>query len=179
VSTSEETRVPARDRVDDWLEEIGHELPGVDLTVEAIVNRIQALTKRLRAQMEATLADHHLSPGEFQVLCSLEWAGPPYRSTPGKLAKRSDLSSGAMTNRLDGLERAGYIRRLPDPDDRRGTVVELTDEGQKAWEEALAAAAAKESFVASALDEAEKEQLNGLLRRLMLAFEGERAKPAA
>lgn len=179
MTAGQRTGTGARDRVDEWLAEIGHELPGVDLTVEAIVNRIQALTKRLRAQMEETLADHNLSPGEFQVLCSLEWAGPPHRSTPGKLAKRSDLSSGAMTNRLDGLERAGFIRRLPDPEDRRGIVVELTAEGEKAWEAALAATAAKESFVASALDEDEKEQLNSLLRRLLLAFEDERDKPAA
>ena len=173
------TQAPARDKVDAWLDEIGHELPGVDLTVEAIVNRIQHLTKRLKGQMEETLSDFSLTPGEFNVLCSLEWSGPPYRSTPGKLAKRSDLSSGAMTNRLDGLERAGLIRRLPDPDDRRGIVIELTGEGRKAWEAALGAQAAKESLVASALDEREKEQLNGLLRRLVLAFEDDDLKRTA
>jgi DNA-binding MarR family transcriptional regulator len=178
VATTD-AQAPARDRIDEWLDEFAGGLPGVDLTVEAIVNRIQHLTKRFKAQMEETLADHGLSQGDFQVLCSLEWSGPPYRSTPGKLAKRSDLSSGAMTNRLDGLERAGLIRRLPDPDDRRGTVVEVTDEGRKAWEVALGAQAAKESLVASALDEREKEQLNGLLRRLVLAFEDERTKPKA
>jgi DNA-binding MarR family transcriptional regulator len=166
-----QTAAPARDKVDDWLAEIGDDLPGVDLTVEAIVNRIQRITKHLKSQMEETLAAHDLSPGEFGVLCSLEWTGPPYRSTPGKLAKRSDLSSGAMTNRLDRLERAGLIQRLPDASDRRGIVVQLTEEGRKKWEEALGAQAAKESLVASALDEEEKEQLTGLLRRLMLAFE--------
>jgi DNA-binding MarR family transcriptional regulator len=173
---AEETAAPPRDKVDDWLAEIGDELPGVDLTVEAIVNRIQHLTRRLKMQMEETLADHDLSPGEFQVLCSLEWGGPPYCSTPGKLAKRSDLSSGAMTNRLDRLERAGLVERLPDPADRRGILVRMTDPGRKKWEEALGAQAAKESLIASALDEEEKEQLNGLLRRLVLAFDDDRAK---
>ena len=160
-----------RDHVDRWLDDLRDELPGVDLDVEAIVNRIQMLGKRLKASMEETLAQHGLSTGEFQVLCTLKWQGAPYRSTPGKLAKRADLSSGAMTNRLDGLERAGLIRRLPDPDDRRGTVIELTAEGLEAWEAALGAQAAKEAFVASALDPAEKDELNDLLRRMMLAFE--------
>jgi DNA-binding MarR family transcriptional regulator len=176
---AKETAAPTRDKVDDWLAEIGDDLPGVDLTVEAIVNRIQRITKLFKGQMEETLAAHDLSSGEFGVLCALEWAGPPYRSTPGKLAKRSDLSSGAMTNRLDHLERAGLIDRLPDPSDRRGIVVQMTPAGRKKWEEALGAQAAKESLVASALDDEEKEQLTNLLRRLMLALEAEGAKPAS
>jgi DNA-binding MarR family transcriptional regulator len=176
-----EAQSSVRDQVDDWLAEIGGDLPGVDLEVEGIVNRIQLLAKRLKSSMEETLAEHGLSHGEFQVLSTLEWAGPPYRSTPGRLAKRADLSSGAMTNRLDGLERAGLIRRLPDPDDRRGILVEMTGEGRKRWKAALAAQGAKESLVASTLDAREKETLTALLRRLTLAFEGERvgtAKPS-
>ncbi len=69
-----------------------------------------------------------------------------------------------MTNRLDNMERRGLIRRLDDPDDRRGVIVELTDEGKKLWEQAVGAQAEKESIVASALDEREKRQLNDLLR---------------
>ena len=76
-----------------------------------------------------------------------------------------------MTNRLDNMERRGLLRRLDDPDDRRGVFVELTDEGKKVWDEAVGAQAEKESIVATALDDAEKQQLNDLLRRLMNAFE--------
>jgi len=166
-----ETAAENQDRTDRWLSTLEVELPGVDLEVEAMVNRIQSLSKRLRTSMDETLAEHGLSGAEFQVLCGLKWQGPPHRNTPGRLAKSSDLSSGAMTNRLDGLERRGLIRRLPDPDDRRGVLVELTDEGDAAWETALGAQGAKEALIASALDDDEKDQLNSLLRRLMLAFE--------
>jgi DNA-binding MarR family transcriptional regulator len=76
-----------------------------------------------------------------------------------------------MTNRLDRLEQAGLVRRLPDPDDRRALEVEATDEGRRVYESSVDVQAAKEALIASALDEAEKEQLNALLRRLMLAFE--------
>ena len=48
-----------------------------------------------------------------------------------------ELSSGAMTNRLDGLEQTGFIRRLPDPNDRRGIQVELTDQGRRIYEDAV------------------------------------------
>ena len=80
-----------------------------------------------------------------------------------------------MTNRLDRLEAAGLVRRLPDPDDRRGVLVELTDEGRKAYDEAVGAQAQAEKLMASALDQREKEQLNALLRRLMLVFEADEA----
>ena len=166
-----ETAAERQDKTDRWLSSLDVELPGVDLEVEAIVNRIQGLSKRLRMSMDETLAEHALTAGEYQVLCGLKWSGPPHRSTPGRLAKSSDLSSGAMTNRLDGLERRGLIRRLPDPGDRRGVLVELTDEGAAAWEVALGAQGAKEALVASALDSDEKATLNDLLRRLNLAFE--------
>ena len=82
--------------------------------------------------MEETLDEHGLSWGEWKVLGLLRHAGPPYRSSPGYLAERAELSSGAMTNRLDRLEAAGLIRRLPDPTDRRGVQVELTEAGHTA-----------------------------------------------
>ena len=76
-----------------------------------------------------------------------------------------------MTNRIDRLENAGLVKRLPDPNDRRGVLVELTDAGHQVWEDALRAGAENEALVAAALSADEKRQLNSLLRRLMLEFE--------
>jgi DNA-binding MarR family transcriptional regulator len=76
-----------------------------------------------------------------------------------------------MTNRLDRLEEAGLVRRLPDPEDRRGVLVELTEAGHRAWEDGLGAQGANEALVAAALTKEEKKQLNALLRRLMREFE--------
>jgi DNA-binding MarR family transcriptional regulator len=161
-----------RDHVDRFLDSIKAELaPGVDLAVEGIVDRITGLSRRLRRLMEETLAEHELSWGEWKVLGLLRHHGPPYRSSPGHLAENTDLSSGAMTNRLDRLEEAGLVRRLPDPSDRRGVQVELTEAGHAAYEQSTSTQAAKETLIASALNEREKEQLNALLRRLMIAFE--------
>jgi DNA-binding MarR family transcriptional regulator len=83
-----------------------------------------------------------------------------------------------MTNRLDRLEAAGLVRRLPDPSDRRALQVELTEAGWQAWQDSVGVQAQKEALVASALSAAEKDQLNGLLRRLMLQFEAEAPPPA-
>ena len=88
-----------------------------------------------------------------------------------RFVDRAMLSSGAMTNRLDNMESRGLIRRLDDPDDRRGVIIELTSEGKELWDATVAAQAEKESLVDSVLGEREKRRLNELLRRLMHAFE--------
>ena len=158
-----------RDHVDRFLEE--HDLPGVDPEVEGIVDRINGLRRRFHAMADETLAGLGLGEGAWKVLTTLRFAGPPYRRSVGKLAKRAELSSGAMTNRLDRLEEAGLVRRVPDPEDRRGVLVELTDAGHRAWEDGLGAQGANEALVAAALTKEEKKQLNALLRRLMREFE--------
>jgi DNA-binding MarR family transcriptional regulator len=84
-----------------------------------------------------------------------------------------------MTNRLDRLESAGLVRRLPDPSDRRALQIELTEAGWQAWQDSVGVQAQKEALVASALNDAEKDQLNALLRRLMLQFEAEAAEAHA
>jgi DNA-binding MarR family transcriptional regulator len=161
-----------RDHVDRFLESVREELPpDLDLTVEGIVDRISGIGRRLKRMMEETLAEYDLTWGEWKLLGRLLHQGRPYRLSPGKLADDLELSSGAMTNRLDQLEEAGLIRRLADPKDRRSVQVELTPAGETAYRQPTVAAAAKEALVASALNQREQEQLNGYLRRLMIAFE--------
>ena len=159
------------DTVDANLEVWARELPELDLETEGIIERIHRLERFVDRAVQETLEAFELSHGEWKVLANLRRAGPPYRGKPGKLAKRLDLSSGAMTNRLDNMEARGLLRRLDDPDDRRGVIVELTEEGKQLWDAAVGAQAEKESIVDSALGDREKRQLNELLRRLMHAFE--------
>ena len=161
-----------RDHVDDFLESIQDELPDLDFEVEGIVDRIMGLSRRIKRMMEETCAEHGLTWGEWKVLGYLHRkAGPARRASPGQLAEHLELSSGAMTNRLDRLEEAGLIERLRDPDDRRGVQVELTAAGRVAYEQTTTAQAEKESLVASALSAREKKDLNALLRRMMITFE--------
>ena len=173
------TTVDELDHVDRCVTaELGEEIPEIDLATEAIVSRIMGLNRRIKRMMEETLTEWGLSYGEWHLIGALRKAGPPYRRSPGQLAQRLELSSGAMTNRLDRLEQAGLVRRLPDPDDRRGVLVELTDAGRTAWEQSVSAQAEKESLVAAALSAKEKEQMNALLRRLMREFERREQKPS-
>jgi DNA-binding MarR family transcriptional regulator len=160
-----------QDHVDAFLSRIQLAFPDLDLEVEGIVDRIGGIHRRINRMLDETLAEFGLDMGEYKVLNSLTQIGTPHRSTPGRLAKRMELSSGAMTNRLDRLEEAGLVRRLPDPDDRRSVVVELTDHGRETTKKAIGVQAQKEALMAAALAPREQKQLNGLLRKVMIEFE--------
>ena len=134
------------DYVDKMLDVWVREIPSLDRLTEGIVERIG-------------------KAGSVRSVVS-----PPYRLSAGELADGLWLSSGAMTNRLDRLEEAGLVRRLPDPDDRRGVLVEPTKAGHAAWDSATDTQAGREALIASALSDDAKERLHSLLRRLMRAF---------
>jgi DNA-binding MarR family transcriptional regulator len=160
------------DHIDRFLEEISADLPSdLDLAVEGIVDRIGGINRRIKSMHEETLDQLDLNLSDWHVLTALRWAGEPYRRKAGELARRAELTSGAMTSRLDALEKEGLVRRLRDPDDRRSVIVELTEKGRHKHEQGMGIQAQKEALLAEALTEREKEQLNSLLRRVMITLE--------
>jgi DNA-binding MarR family transcriptional regulator len=143
----------------------------IDLDVEGIVDRIGKIHRRMKRAQKATLREHDLTPEEWGVMTTLRLGKDACRSSPGDLASDLELSSGAMTSRLDRLEQAGLVRRLPDPEDRRGVVVELTDKGREAWDLAANVQGRREAFFARTLTKPEQKQLNTLLRKLLLSLD--------
>ncbi len=175
---SEPKRPDQPDRLDARLDVWKREIPNLDVTTEGIVERLQRLARYFDKSMDETLVEFELDGRNYFLIGSLRYAGPPYRRTPGQLAEGLNLSSGAMTSRLDKAEAAGLIRRLPDPSDRRGQLIEPTEAGHAAWDRAVGAQARREALIASALTEAEKTELHALLRRLMHAFPADYAHSA-
>src|SRR5687767_1149343 len=94
---------PQHDHVDRFIAQL-EGIPDLDYEVEGIVERIAALNKRFRHELEKTLAEHELSLGDWQVLGKLMLVCVDSCSSPGELAGDLELSSGAMTSRLDRLE---------------------------------------------------------------------------
>jgi DNA-binding MarR family transcriptional regulator len=159
------------DHVDHLLARLDSSGARLDHEVEGNDDRIGSINKRHRHALKETLVDYGLTPEDWGVLTSLSLRKEGKLSSPGALARDLELSSGAVTSRLDRLESLGDLRRLPDPGDRRGVLVELTDEGRAAWDAAADVQGRKEAFFASALTSEEQRQLNALLRKLMLALE--------
>lgn len=164
------TKRPERDALDDSLEIWAREIPDLDALTEGIIERIQILAYNFNQSLDETLEQFELDRRSYSLLGKLRKHGPPYRVSAGKLATELRLSSGAMTNRLDRMEAAGLVRRVPDPSDRRGTLVEPTELGHAMWDRTVGAQARREAEYSSGLTAAEKERLHELLRHLMLAF---------
>jgi DNA-binding MarR family transcriptional regulator len=158
------------DRLDERLQVWKREIPALDVPTEGIVERLGVLAKYFDRSLEETLAEQDLDARAYHLIGHLRYYGPPYRRSAGQLAEELHLSSGAMTNRLDRLEAAGLVRRLPDPNDRRGVLVEPTAAGNAAWERSTDVQAQREAQIAAALSEDEKRVLHSMLRRLMRTF---------
>ena len=164
------------DSVDRLNEDLALEYPGIDPAVEGIVNRIHRLSKYIKKSLGETAAAIGITIEDWDILSTLSCLDGSHTMSPGQLSEKVQLSSGAMTSRLDRLEKAGMIKRLPDPNDRRGVQVELTDTSKSLWERAVDLQAAKEKMFAEPLTAEEKDLLNGLLRKMMLSFEAPQAR---
>ena len=138
------------------------------LQVTARLSRIGPLLAR---RQEAVFGRFGLSRGEVGALSALRIAGPPHRLSPTRLGKGLMLSSAGVTSRIDRLERRGLVRRLPDPDDRRGVIVELTEQGLEIVDSAVAALAISDRELMERLDAEEVGQLEALLRKFLGGLE--------
>lgn len=112
--------------------------------------------------------------GDFDVLAALRRAGAPYERAPGELAEHTMVTTGAMTKRVDRLERAGLVSRRVSDSDGRGRVVALTPAGRELIDRAFSEHMANERRLLDALTEDEAEQLESLLAKWLSVTEGPR-----
>jgi DNA-binding MarR family transcriptional regulator len=157
------------DEIDRIVEQWNQERPDLDHSPTETLQRITRLSLLQGASFAQAFRPYGISFGEYLVLAALRRAGPPYRMNPTSLFNSVILSSGAMTKRLDRLEQMGLVERLPDPTDRRGRLVALTDRGREVVDAAVADHLANEQRLLGALDAREREQLASLLRTLLLS----------
>jgi len=143
------------------------EKPELDLLVMETLGRLMGAALVIeRDHMAPLFKSYGLQSGEFDVLATLRRAGAPFALTPTVLFEATMISSGGMTARLDRLEKRDLIARKPNPDDRRGTLVVLTDTGRDLVDRAVVAHVDNEKRVLSALSQDEQRQLNALLKKL-------------
>ena len=163
-----------RDAVDRITAQWRRERPDLDPSPMGIIGRISRIAVLAQRQLDAVFAEHGLAGGDFDVLATLRRSGAPYRLPPGTLSRSTMVTSGGMTKRLDRLEGLGFIRREPDPDDRRGRLIALTPHGLKVVNGAVEAHLRNEERLLQGLSPTKREQLARLLRELLLTFEDHR-----
>lgn len=145
--------------------------PGIHVGDTAGLLRVMRLAAFLERDLAASCA---VKPGQFQVLAALR-RRDPLPMTATELARAAILTSGAMTAVLDRLEEQGLIRREIDADDRRARRITITEKGRNAVNRALDQRMAQHRALNAALTLEERDALSDILRKLLIAVEGEAA----
>jgi DNA-binding MarR family transcriptional regulator len=158
---------PSPDHVDEILAQWRRERPDLDASPIGVFGRLSRADRLVDTALAEGVAGHGLQPGWFDLLAALRRQGPPFVLNPTQLTEATLLSSGGTTKRLDRLADAGLIERLPDPQDRRGTLVRLTRHGKRVIDRALQTHLENERRLLQALTRDEQRTLERLLRTLL------------
>ncbi|MGH7759890.1 MAG: MarR family winged helix-turn-helix transcriptional regulator [Candidatus Dormibacteraceae bacterium] len=145
--------------------------PKLDIESSEVVERIGRIALQFGRWHDEVFGRHGLNRGEVGVLYALRGVATPQRLSPTQLSRALMLSSAGITSRLDRLERRHLVARRTDPDDRRGILVELTEQGSKAADEAVVAGAEASARMVSSLSRDELKTLGRLLRKLQAGLE--------
>jgi DNA-binding MarR family transcriptional regulator len=155
------------DRIERLVGQWGAERPDLDLDTMDLAARLMRVGELIKGRIEEFAAGFGIHRGEGDVLFALRRAGPPFRLSPTRLAASLLVTSGTMTNRLDRLEQRGLIKRLPNPNDRRGLDIELSAEGRRLVDEAVTEHVANEREMLSVLSQRDRADLIRITRKLM------------
>src|SRR6478735_7438388 len=147
------------------------ELPDVDTSAMAVIGRLHRLARHLTEQLVIVYRRHGLGEGEFDVLATLRRAGAPYERAPGELATDTMVTTGAMTKRLDRLERDGLVTRRASSTDGRGRLVALTEAGRALIERVFAEHMRNERRLLDVLSKDDARDLEAILARWLARFE--------
>lgn len=145
--------------------------PDLAVAELGVTGRLARLGQHMADRDDAVFGRFGVSRGEVGALSALRIVGPPHRLSPTQLGRGLMLSSAGVTSRLDRLEHRGLVARLPDPADRRGIIVELTEEGLALVDAAVVAKTQADRQLLARLDPADVDALQGLLRKLLLVLE--------
>ncbi len=140
--------------------------PDIDPTPMAVCGQIWRTSDILRQGVVANWSNYDMDLAGSDVILTLRRQGHGATLSPSELASDMMLSTSAMTNRLDRLEKRGLIRRAMDPNDRRGLRIELSNEGFALADEMVVTHVATEEQMLSVLTKPERDQIRFLLGKI-------------
>jgi len=157
----------AHDTTDRMLSGWDEARPDLEVGTLQVIARLARIGPHLARRQEAVFDRFGLNRGEVGLLAALRIVEPPHQLSPTRLARGLMLSSAGVTSRIDRLERRGFVRRLADPNDRRGVIIELTDEGLAVVDAAVAANTISDRELLHTFEPQEIASLEALLRKLL------------
>lgn len=120
--------------------------------------------------LRGPLADLGLTYAEFEVLTVLRREGEPYRLRPSELTRSAFLTSGGTSNVLQRLQKAGLVEREANAGDARSRFVQLTGDGLRVTERALAASGAAHEEVMAGVPPEDVRDAADALREILLVI---------
>jgi DNA-binding MarR family transcriptional regulator len=161
----------ARSRDQDAVDEIEdawrRERPSTPVGSIGVITRIWRVGKLLRDERRRTLIRLGIDAATLDLLSTLRRAGPPYRLPSGVIARRTLVSAGAVSQRVARAEARGLVERIRSTRDGRGVEVALTPAGHALVERTVDDLLRREESLLGALTADERNQLAGLLRKLL------------
>jgi DNA-binding MarR family transcriptional regulator len=168
-------QVAVADKIARVISQWASECPDLDTSPMEIIGRVLRIEHLANTEMRRTLRRFGLDLGGFDVLATLRRSGAPYQLTPTQLHEDLVLTSGAVTHRVDALERAELVVRVPDPKDRRSVLVGLTVKGRSIIDDAIRTYLEGEASMISHLKPGERSALAPLLEKLLGGMEARNA----
>ena len=163
-----------RDSVDALLASWAERRRDLDFRPVAVIARLARVRASLDAELEAVFSRSGLTSASFAALVTLARIAGERGVSQRRLADELGLTPGTVSVRVDRLIEQGLAARTPDPGSQRNTLVALTSQGQALFERVAPAHLDNEQRLLAALSEPEQELLAGLLRKLLVEFEGSR-----
>lgn len=140
--------------------------PELDFSALSVFSRLSRVAKHLAKIRAAAFESAGLESWEFDVLAVLRRAGTPQGVSIKVLVQETMVTSGTMTNRLDRLSQRQLVRRLPDPNDGRAALVQITTQGTARVDTAIAELLRAENAALKDLTTLERQRLASLLSKL-------------
>jgi DNA-binding MarR family transcriptional regulator len=163
-----------RDSVDALLDSWASRRDDLDFTPVGIVARLDRVRGHVDRELDRVFAEHHLTRPNFEVLVTLARLEDEGGVTQRQLMEALGLTSGTVSVRIDRLVELALVERRRDPRSRRSVLIALTERGRELFERVVPAHLANETRLLSALSNEDRRLLEGLLRKLLVEFEGSR-----
>jgi DNA-binding MarR family transcriptional regulator len=148
--------------------------PDLDFGPVAVIARLGRVRRHIDGALDRVFAACGLTAPSFAVLVTLARVDDGDGVSQRRLMDELGLTSGTVSVRMDRLVAEGLVERRPDPASARNTLITLTDRGREVFEHVVPAHLDNERRLLSALSVEELDALAGLLRKLLVEFEGSR-----
>jgi DNA-binding MarR family transcriptional regulator len=159
-----------QDAVDHMLDQWAALRPDIDSSPMGVIGRVSRLSRLVDRRLAENFGRFGLENWMYDVLATLRRNGPPYALTAGDLVRRTMVTTGAITNRIDRLAERGLVERRGDADDRRKVIVVLTPSGLALVDEVAVAHMATEHEILAELSPRQRAELAALLRVPLLTL---------